>query len=948
MVDGGKITLRIEVDAKEFQRLMKGSTQDLSKFKSQVESTTPSMNKLGETATTTAVRFQTLTQGTINLVTSFTQAYTSISNLQKAKTSLQAAAVGVERAIDLQRRKQFMLNEEMAKAAPNMKKVELLTNELATAHDDLAVKQQRVKDQADQVNDTYILFALNIANVGFSAVQTGVSMAKMAQGVKLATVASTAFNAVTSKYTIIALTAIAAWEGLSQVIKIFNKDLGESMSIITNVTKLMDQFTGASDITLDHYDAKIGGVTQSTTEFENSWKSMTNTVKKETNEQNRLVFAWKQQYRQSLNDMKQQMAGMDIHIPSFGGPQGNFPKAQQGIEARVQKTENAVDTLIKYLTHSGPGAMPAAAAEEQVLSNVTKFDDNTYFAKLYPDFQIDPNLTQTIKLPGGNITVPANIKQQFEAQGGRFEYTTKAQADELNKWKLSMQAGGLGDPERQKLLHYEPFPISTSKPNMFMQAYTTGKTVEQLQYEQEENRIQGERFKVLQEIAEVQQAYETIIKDKDGQVPPLMQQRFEGELARLDNKLIPLDNQLFNLQNPSITKAPQYGELPEPIIPETERQRRKREHEAAKASRKNQMKFYTNVFKEKTKPKAITFRIAPDGRYVFVPTATAGVAYGGIGGLQIAMTQNRGGTFGRGRFGTREGNMIEALRQAQMATIDPNARRQRTGIDVSGFEVDRGQANAAQLAAYMGGATSLSEVRGSTRFDERNAQVIANRRKQLDIRDANTNRLRFGGRLRDGFSIWDEDAVIGGYSSRKAYSDASKRKFYSDVDEATRMLQFFGGGIRSSAITGGGSRNREYRRVLNRGTSIKEALTLAGLGYKTINTELGSRLDRHRIDRFRQEMNEVISFNQNQLAKAQTINILQQDFGLTGFTGTTMSLPSLQDRLAAEDERMKFIGLTRTEAFQIIDTEGRGREEIDDRIRFKDRMNSMSTGVSVL
>ena len=30
-----------------------------------------------------------------------------------------------------------MLNEEMAKAAPNMKKVELLTNELATAHDDL-------------------------------------------------------------------------------------------------------------------------------------------------------------------------------------------------------------------------------------------------------------------------------------------------------------------------------------------------------------------------------------------------------------------------------------------------------------------------------------------------------------------------------------------------------------------------------------------------------------------------------------------------------------------------------------------------------------------------------------------------------------------------------------------------------------------------------------------
>ena len=45
---------------------------------------------------------------------------------------------------------------------------------------------------------------------------------------------------------------------------------------------------------------------------------------------------------------------------------------------------------------------------------------------------------------------------------------------------------------------------------------------------------------------------------------------------------------------------------------------------------------------------------------------------------------------------------------------------------------------------------------------------------------------------------------------------------------------------------------------------------------------------------------------------------------------------------------MKSIGLDRTEAFQIVDTAGRGREEIDDRVRFKDRLSSMSTGVSVL
>jgi hypothetical protein len=95
-------------------------------------------------------------------------------------------------------------------------------------------------------------------------------------------------------------------------------------------------------------------------------------------------------------------------------------------------------------------------------------------------------------------------------------------------------------------------------------------------------------------------------------------------------------------------------------------------------------------------------------------------------------------------------------------------------------------------------------------------------------------------------------------------------------------------------------------------------------------------------------MKEVISFNQNQYAKAKVINLLQQDYELTGFTGSTMSLPSLQDIVAAEDERMRSIGLNRTEAFQIIDTAGRGREEIDDRILWKDRVNNMSTGTSVL
>jgi hypothetical protein len=75
---------------------------------------------------------------------------------------------------------------------------------------------------------------------------------------------------------------------------------------------------------------------------------------------------------------------------------------------------------------------------------------------------------------------------------------------------------------------------------------------------------------------------------------------------------------------------------------------------------------------------------------------------------------------------------------------------------------------------------------------------------------------------------------------------------------------------------------------------------------------------------------------------------LQQGFGLDEYNGSAMSLPSLQDAVAKQDELIKTIGLNRTEAFQIIDTAGRGRDEIDARVLWKNRVNNISTGTSVL
>jgi hypothetical protein len=199
-------------------------------------------------------------------------------------------------------------------------------------------------------------------------------------------------------------------------------------------------------------------------------------------------------------------------------------------------------------------------------------------------------------------------------------------------------------------------------------------------------------------------------------------------------------------------------------------------------------------------------------------------------------------------------------------------------------------------------------------------------------------------------SIYDEGAVVGGFSSRKEWSAAGKRKQSEAFIQAQIFSDYFSGIGRVSSYTGKSDLRGQLGAIKQRADTIKTALSSAGLSYKRFNARTGLpyRHTAYQYYQYMRDWNAVRSFNDNQYAKAKQINILQQDFGLTGFTGSALTLPSLQDEVAKQDALIKSIGLDRTEAFQIVDTAGRGREEIDDRIRFKDRMNSMSTGVSVL
>ena len=117
--------------------------------------------------------------GALNVTTAMAQVYTSLSNLDRVQLQVRNSMVGIERAEDLLARKTMMLNREIEKNSSVSQKALQLRNEIATATDDLANKEEKLKLAQDQVNDTYILFGTNIINTVFGTVQTLVGLKTM-------------------------------------------------------------------------------------------------------------------------------------------------------------------------------------------------------------------------------------------------------------------------------------------------------------------------------------------------------------------------------------------------------------------------------------------------------------------------------------------------------------------------------------------------------------------------------------------------------------------------------------------------------------------------------------------------------------------------------------------------------------------------------------------------
>ncbi len=828
--------------------------------------------KTGQQTAASAVNFQTATQGMLNLSTAAVQTYTSISNLDRANNRAKMSVIAVARAEDLLANKIERQNTLRETGLAGSQKDINITREIATAKADLTVKVEKMGIEQAAVNDIYMLFATNIANVTISSMQT------------LAILDKNQILLTKGKVVAQKLLTFATWDGVRANIAARTSMTGLAVglgatkvgfSLSTVAVRLHTFALHALKIALGPIGLIFIGISAAMVAYETNLGGIKDTINGLLGVEDDHLKLMEEE-REAALGLTAANEGLASSYKKLSTPMENYLKLQEVAAAQSGDLAAQIRITQQRLGFSSPsvgGGLPTAAGGIAQQGSGPSYSggsvSSTLPAAIAPSGERTSNVGQSNVNPSvstGVATSSTGSAQQpfiadpfgsFQEKANFGALNVRDQALELIK--LTDQALTNGDEFKAQSYGKWLGSISDDATN-----FTKAKEGKHITFADIQKESSG-----LKSIREVS-----------------------------DDPFAP--GNLIARSSPFIAKG-------------------------------------VGKFKLGTDYSKIGTRIF----------------HAGFGSKLIAETL----AAGNDRFG-RDSLMVQALLKKQAETLD--FTKTRTNLpQQTQFEFDfmnkyggvQGGLNVSSGGGFTQSAiaagASVSETRGSTRFDARNAQVMRDKKARLRIRDSNWNRLQWGGTRVPGKELDEPGAVMGGYSSASTYRRASKLAAYKRLDEATGFLSAFGvERIRTSYP------KSDARRALTRMPAIasqyRSTLAAAGMSYKTLNRLQGSRISAQRRTQYNTYKANVLAYNQNQFAKAQEINTLQQGFGLEGFTGSALDLSALQDRIVLEEERMKSIGLTRTEAFQIVDTAGRGREEIDDRIRFKDRLNNISTGTTVL
>lgn len=810
--------------------------------------------KTGQQTAASAVNFQTATQGMLNLSTAAVQTYTSISNLDRANNRAKMSVIAVARAEDLLANKIERQNALRESGNAGSQKYINITREIATAQADLTVKQEKMGIEQAAVNDIYMLFATNIANVTISSMQTlaildknqimltkgkllvtklhSIAIRKQTLDYGISATSMGAHNVATNLGTLATIKATYAAYGLSAALKAVTRSFAPLMIA-----------TVAISAAFLIYENNIGGVKDA---IDNLFG-----VEKDH-------LAIMEEERDAALDLTAANEGLASSYKKLSTPMENYLKLQEVAAAQSGDLAAQIRITQQRLGFSSPsvgGGLPTAAG------GIAQQGSGPSYS-------------------GGSVssTLPAAI-----APSG--ERTSKVGQSNVNP-SVSTGVATSSTGSAQQPFIADPFGSFQEKANFG--ALNVRDQALQLIQLTDQALTNGEEFKAQSYgkwLASISDDATNFTKAKEGK-----------HITFADLKH---DNSGYK----SIREVSDDPFAPGNLI--------------ARSS----------PFIAKGVGK---FKLGTD--YSKIGTRTF---YAGFGGEMIARIGER---YGAGM----DSNLVAELSRLQAEELGPDAFKKsksnvfrppqsslaafvRTGADR--VFLNNQESNVSDMSRFRG-QVSPSETIEILR---RNAKTLADQKIRLAEQDRIANLERFGG-----------------YSSRKAQSEAGKRRYSEDAIDAQLFMRNFGGSL--GRYYGKSGLRSQLNKLRTSRTTIQESLTSAGLGYISLvnRATYTNKIRPSQIAQYNRDLAEAISYNNNQYAKAGQINLLEQGFGATGFVGSALSLPSLQDEVAKQDALMKSIGLDRTEAFQIVDTAGRGREEIDDRVRFKDRLSSMSTGVSVL
>lgn len=930
------VVFRITVDGKQAEQTFRTLEAQVKKLGGTIDRVNPKTQQLGagisnagNNAAASAVNFQTATQGMLNLSTAAVQTYTSISNLDRANNRAKQSLIAVARAEDLLNNKTERLNQLQKSGTASAQQLANMQREIATATADLTVKQEKAAIEQAAVNDVYMLFATNVANVTISSLQTIGVLLGQERMARLASTAATKLHSLATWDNVMAQRANLA--GL-KALPGFQAGATLSQKLATVATKAQTLALHGLKIALGPIGLIFIGVSAAMVAYETNALGLKDTINSligvqddfgETLKESRLI-------QDDFNDGLEQQHQVSQKMPD------TFRKMSEAV--KQYRVELLAATIVQKQT----------ITDAQVLEGIAR--------------ATELNRLTTPPLDKGGAKPPFNFF------GIKFPELFQPAFAETQGPLPPVQGPGL-----------EPISRIFEDPQMQEKAdrYFTMTDI------------------LMAQSAEFDRAIAALINEQiiaSGGIPKSTIQ-FPG----LKNLGFPKDTLLVNTQEIRRLSFLKEGQLSSFIS------KADRAGELGSFINRVDPKIFTGkimdgkILDPKTK---LLVSLAKAQREEYLPNEKDDELFQFLGKRNLIGTST---TFGNKflkvlRGGDQRADILlsTGMDIGAVANILPQKEAERiaglekamsyfanvTGGLAGGAEVFlaqqgkqwRQQQVANAFAGRAGFGTGFFKSTGATaafQVPKGSIKVPGWVRDRQVQQDLNLNRLKTGGQrvgivdpltgeFQPSFQIWEEGAVEGGFTSIRSARAFWRREFNRNAREAESFLSQLGRKI------GGGYTARNSASVaIGQVAEMKGLLSRTGLSLSALPTR-GDFMPRRgggglgnvgnmygammaNISRQHNEaVSRTIAANQLTLKRAGEIDILQGGFGLTGFFGSALSLQELQLKTAQQDALIQSIGLNRTEAFKIIDTQGRGRNEIDDRVRWTQRNDSISTGASVL